>query len=182
MQRSLTIEQFWGGRWQVNSMTHSQVLPIFWSFHPHSVHHPRQLHDENKMAAGEPRSKASWWCAEAHRGTIPSTRISTLMRQSAPGSPPVYLPTLLIPELLPVPMLERERKRTVAVDLNLFSCSVVSNPLWPQAPLFMGFSRQEYWSGLPFPPPGDLPNSGIKPKSSALQADSLPLAPPGKPK
>ena len=37
--------------------------------------------------------------------------------------------------------------------------------LW--APLSMGFSRQEYWSGLPFPPPGDLPNPGIKPKSSA---------------
>ena len=38
----------------------------------------------------------------------------------------------------------------------------------------MEFSRQEYWSGLPFPSPGDLPNPGIKPSSSALQADSLP--------
>ena len=37
----------------------------------------------------------------------------------------------------------------------------------------MGFSRQEYWSALPFPPPGDLPDSGIKPRSPALQADSL---------
>ena len=36
-----------------------------------------------------------------------------------------------------------------------------------QAPLIMGFSRQEYWSGLPFPPPGDLPDPGIKPESSA---------------
>ena len=44
-----------------------------------------------------------------------------------------------------------------------------------------GFSRQEYWSGLPLPPPGDLPNPGIKPVSPALQVDSLPLAPPGKP-
>ena len=43
-----------------------------------------------------------------------------------------------------------------------------------QAPLTMGFSRQEYWSGLPFPSPGDLPNPGIKPKSPALQADDLP--------
>ena len=40
-----------------------------------------------------------------------------------------------------------------------------------QAPLPMEFSRQEYWSGLPFPPPGDLPDSGIKPGSSALQVD-----------
>ena len=43
-----------------------------------------------------------------------------------------------------------------------------------QAPLSMGFSRREYWSGLPFPSPGDLPDSGIKPWSPALQADSLP--------
>ena len=43
----------------------------------------------------------------------------------------------------------------------------------PQAPLSMGFSRQEYWSGLPFPSPGDLPNPGIKPESPALQAESL---------
>ena len=43
-----------------------------------------------------------------------------------------------------------------------------------QAPLSVGFSRQEYWSGLPFPSPGDLPNLGIEPRSPALQADSLP--------
>ena len=49
------------------------------------------------------------------------------------------------------------------------------------ASLSMGFSRQEYWSGLPFPSPGDLPNPGIEPKSPALQADSLPAEPPGKP-
>ena len=49
-----------------------------------------------------------------------------------------------------------------------------------QAPLSMGFPRQEYWSGLPCPPPGDLPNPGIKARSPALQADSLPSEPPGK--
>ena len=42
-----------------------------------------------------------------------------------------------------------------------------------QAPLSIGFSRQDYWGGLPFPSPGDLPNPRIKPGSSALQADSL---------
>ena len=46
----------------------------------------------------------------------------------------------------------------------------------------MGFSRQEYWSGLPWPSPGDLPNPGIELRSPALQADSLPSEPPGKPK
>ena len=50
-----------------------------------------------------------------------------------------------------------------------------------QAPLSMDFSRQEYWSGLPCPPPGDLPDPGIRPMSLALQADSLPTVPPGKP-
>ena len=51
-----------------------------------------------------------------------------------------------------------------------------------QAPLSMRFSRQEYWSGLPFPLLGDLPDPGIEPRSSAMQADSLPSEPPGKPK
>ena len=50
-----------------------------------------------------------------------------------------------------------------------------------QAPPSMGFSRQECWSGLPFPSPGDLPNPGIKPRSPALQADALPSEPRGKP-
>ena len=50
-----------------------------------------------------------------------------------------------------------------------------------QAPLSMGFSRQKYWSGLPFPSPGDLPDPGIKPRSPALEADALTSEPPGKP-
>ena len=49
-----------------------------------------------------------------------------------------------------------------------------------QAPLSMGFSRQEYWNGLPFPSPGDLPHPGIEPRSTALQADALLSEPPGK--
>ena len=50
-----------------------------------------------------------------------------------------------------------------------------------QASLSMGFSRQGYWSGLPFLSPGDLPDPGIKPRSPALQVDALPSEPPGKP-
>ena len=63
------------------------------------------------------------------------------------------------------------------------SCPTLASP-WTvahKAPLYVGFSRQEYWSGVPFPSPGDLPNPGIKPRSSALQADSLPTELPGKP-
>ena len=50
-----------------------------------------------------------------------------------------------------------------------------------QAPPSMGFSRQEHWSGLPFPSPGDLPNSGMEPRPPASQADALTSEPPGKP-
>ena len=50
-----------------------------------------------------------------------------------------------------------------------------------QAPPIMGFSSQEYWNGLPFPSPEDLPEPGVKLGSPTLQADSLPSEPPGKP-
>ena len=65
----------------------------------------------------------------------------------------------------------------------VLSGSIMSNSTnpWTVAPLSMGFSRQEYWSGLPFPSPGYLPNPGIEPGSLALWADSLPSKPRGKP-
>ena len=77
---------------------------------------------------------------------------------------------------------ERNRERKKVKSLShvwLFAT------LWTvayQSPPSMGFSRQEYWSGLLFPSPGDLPNSGIEPRSPALQADTLPSELPGKPK
>ena len=64
---------------------------------------------------------------------------------------------------------------------SLQLCLTLCNPMDCQAPLSMGFSRQEYWSGLPCPPPGDLPDPGIKPLSLSLLhwlASSLSLAPP----
>ena len=66
-------------------------------------------------------------------------------------------------------------------SLSHVRLSVIPWTLAPQAPLFMEFFRQEYWSGLPFPSPGDLPNPGIEPGSPALQADALPSEPPWKP-
>ena len=64
------------------------------------------------------------------------------------------------------------------------SCPTLCDPrtVAHQAPPSMGFSRQEYWSGLPFPSPGDLPDAGIEPGSPTLQAGALTSAPPGKPK
>ena len=63
----------------------------------------------------------------------------------------------------------------------LQSCPTFWDPMDLPAPLFMGFSRQEYWSGFPFPSPGDLPDSGIKPAFPALWVDSLPLSHCGSP-
>ena len=68
--------------------------------------------------------------------------------------------------------------------LCVFSCAQLLMTPWSvacQAPMPMEFSMQEYWSGLPFPSPGDLPNPGIEPRSPALQAGALTSEPPGKP-
>ena len=67
------------------------------------------------------------------------------------------------------------------VDYSVMSDFATPQIVAHQAPLSMGFSRQEYWSGLPFPFPRHLPTPGIKPGSPALQTDALPSEPPGKP-
>ena len=69
-----------------------------------------------------------------------------------------------------------------ACMVSCFSCVLLFATIWPvavQAPLSMVFSKQEYWSGLPCPPPGDLPNPGTEPRSPMLQVDSLLSEPPG---
>ena len=77
--------------------------------------------------------------------------------------------------------------RQLSALWGLFSCSVVSDSFptpWTvahQAPLSMGFPRQEYWSGFLFPSPGDLPDPGIKPSSPALGDGLLATEPAGKP-
>ena len=68
-----------------------------------------------------------------------------------------------------------ERSRSVVSDSFAIPLTIAY-----QASLSMGFSRQEYWNGVPFPSSGDLPDPGIEPRSPALQADALPSEPPGK--
>ena len=70
-------------------------------------------------------------------------------------------------------------------EVKLLSCVRLFATPWTvayQAPQSMAFSRQECWSGLPFPPPGNVPDRGIKPTSPALQADSSPLSHQGSPR
>ena len=87
--------------------------------------------------------------------------------------------------LCPVPRLLSEccHHQNVFVSAQFLNRVRLFVTLWivaRQAPLFMGFSRQEYWSGQPFPSPGDLPNPGIELGSFALQADYLLSKPPGR--
>ena len=91
------------------------------------------------------------------------------------------------------PVKKKEEKTTsvyfifpftqVKVKVKSLSCVRLFVTPWTvacQPPPSMGFSRQEYWSGWPFPSPGDIPNPGIEPGSPALQADALLSEPPGK--
>ena len=84
--------------------------------------------------------------------------------------------------LIPVPKKGNAKECS---KLKLLSYVQLFKTSWTvayQASLSMGFSRQEYQSGLPFPSPEDLPDPGIEPRSPTLQADALPSEPPGKPK
>ena len=73
-----------------------------------------------------------------------------------------------------------KRRYCVARVLSHVRLFATPGTVTPQAPLSMGFPRQEFWSGLPFPTPGDLPTPGVEPRSPPLQADSLPAKPQGK--
>ena len=77
-------------------------------------------------------------------------------------------------------MFGRQARTGVLSDLSRVQLSATPWTVAHQAALSMGFSRQEYWSGLPFFPPGNLPDPGIEPGSPTLQADLLLSEPPGK--
>ena len=77
-----------------------------------------------------------------------------------------------------IPLVRHKVKSKSLSFVQLFATSWT---IAHQAPLSMEFSRQEQWSGLPSPSPGDLPDPGIKPRSPAFHTDSLPSEPPGKP-
>ena len=76
-------------------------------------------------------------------------------------------------------VLKKELEKSESISRPLMSDSATSWTIARQAPLSMEFSRQEYWIGLPFPSPGNLPNPGIEPRYPALQADSLLSEPQG---
>ena len=93
-----------------------------------------------------------------------------------------FLRMVLIPLSCTMPRTPIHSSLGTLACSRKWSRSIMSDSLWPrghQAPPSMGFSRQECWSGLPFPSPGNLPDLGIKPGSPALQAGSLLSEPQG---
>ena len=107
---------------------------------------------------------------------------STTLKSSGKSRPPCLVPNLRGKAFSLSPM---SMMLCVCVCVCVCVCEVTQScptlrPHGLQAPLSMGFSRQEYWSGLPFPSPRALPSPGIEPRSPALQADTLSSEPPGK--
>ena len=123
------------------------------------------------------------WTQGLDLGLLSHGQVSSLKRSSAnPLLSPHTCPWLLpvSSPWLAVPFYSVGSSSAYAVCTPSLNCVQLFVTLWSvahQAPLSIGFFRQEYWSGLPFPPPGDLPDPGIKSESfvsPALQADSLP--------
>ena len=119
--------------------------------------------------------------AKSHAKPTPNPNFTAILNPSPTPSLP---PTLCLTppqsqwptHLHPVPSTNSNPFPTESEMKVAQLCPTLCDP-WTvahQAPLSMGFSRPEYWSGWPFSSPGGLPNPGIKPKSPALQADSLP--------
>ena len=103
-----------------------------------------------------------------------------------PFTPDIIFPMRSFLKIVPLPLPQGSYLPVLFCfsKAKLLSCVWFFATPWTvayQAPLSMEFSRQEYWSGLPFPSPGDLPDAGIEPGSHTLQADALSPEPPGKP-
>ena len=105
----------------------------------------------------------------------------------SPHIPQLFILSFIILITLLITLFDKQfndhlTDETVKVMVKSLSRVRLFVTLWTvarQAPLSVGFSRQEYWSGLPFPSPGDLPDPGIKPGSPALEADALTSEPLG---
>ena len=118
--------------------------------------------------------------------TINNPNVATKVVKQLPGKRPYRYNLIILGNdghhLTKPKRLKCQEQTTNQKNVSSLSCVRLSVTPWTeadQAPLFMGFSRQEYWSGLPFPSPGDLPHPGIEPGSPALQAVALPSKPPG---
>ena len=108
-------------------------------------------------------------------GGLPNPRIESKSPSLQVDSLPSEAPRKSVTRL---PVLKSCKHKSSQATHSVVSDSATPWTVAQQAPPSMGFSRQEYWSGLPFPSPGDLPDPGIEPRSPALQADALTSEPP----
>ena len=123
-----------------------------------------------------PRDGGAWWAA-VYGVTQSRTRLKRLSSSTVNGGEIPSNPTSPFnPIMCAVLCSVSSAVSTLSHPTLFYLMDCVAH----LAPLSMGFSRQDYWSRLPCPPPGDLPDPRIEPGSPALQADSLPLASPGK--
>ena len=122
----------------------------------------------------------AWW-ATVHGVTKSRMRLHFHLLTLAKGA--LSIPLLMsMSEAFPIPFLTLiTMKSSELKSLSRVRLFVTPWTVAYQAPPSMGFSRQEYWSGLPFPSAGDLPDPGIEPRSLAFQADALTSEPPGQP-
>ena len=104
--------------------------------------------------------------------------LSSLSHLSTQNNNPAETKKLLKFKPSPLTESEKKKKRKSPSHVQFFA---IPRTIACQAPLSMGLSRQEYWSGLPIPSPGDLSKRGTELWSLALHAESLPIEPPGKP-
>ena len=127
-----------------------------------------------------PRSRSCWLCPQ-HRASL--AREMAWPQGDATWRRVPWPFALILKVWGHILLIHHSASRTVSATQGVCACSVklcrtLCNPMdcSPPGSSVHGFPRQEYWSGLPFPSPGDLPDSGIKPTSPALQADCLPLS------
>ena len=125
------------------------------SLWPHGLYSPWHSPGQNTGVGSCSLLQGIYPTQELNPGLLHHRQVYHLSRQSSPNHP-------------------------IAKSLNRIRLFATPWTVTYEAPLSMGFSRQEYWSGLPFPSPGDLPDPGIELGSPALQADALTSEPPGK--
>ena len=133
------------------------------------------------------RKHASCWLEEPEAAFLPPSFLCSSLNALLPSTHALWRVSQESSGLVTCFLVSAQAAMTLACVLSRFSYVWLFVTPWTiahQAPLSLGFSRQEYWSGLPGPPPEDFPTQGSNPHyitSPALQADSLSLAPPGKP-
>ena len=169
----LELRMEWEGRkWPSNKSEGSPGLSLSQLWLPFSLH---------------PISKLSWNHVGSNTELETDHFSTTSIATTLTAGPSHHQISSSFLQELPLNSLLNSQKIPMSAPhlrcVPVLSHSVMSDSLWPhgdQAPLSMGLSRQEYWSGLPCPPPADFPNPGIEPRSPTLQVDSLLSEPPGK--